>query len=70
MTDWKCPFCGSKELKVKRKTQFGDEIELKKDGTYGAVEDFCCLAQRQNSKYRDSYAPDDKPDLEDIARWD
>lgn len=69
MSKFLCPFCGSKELKVKRKTQFGPEIELKPDGKYAPVEDFCCLAQKQNNKYRNSYGPDDKPDLEDIGKW-
>lgn len=64
MTDWKCPFCGSKQLKTK-----SDYVELKPDGTYGPIESFCCLGQKQNAKHRMSYDEESRPDLEDVSKW-
>jgi hypothetical protein len=64
MSTFKCPFCGSDKLKIDR-----DTIELNKDGIYVPTQDFCCLAQKQNAKYRNSYVEDDKPDLEDISKY-
>lgn len=65
MSDWKCPFCGSKELKVKR-----EEIELKPNGEYGAIEDFCCTAQRTNAAYiKKNFHPDDAPSEDEVSKW-
>ncbi len=70
MSDFKCKFCNSTELKVKRSTQFGDEIELKPSGEYGPVEDFCCQAQRTNALYiKKNFHPDDAPSEEEISKW-
>lgn len=70
MSDFTCKFCGSKELKVKRSTPFGDEVELKTDGSYGAVEDFCCQAQRRNAAYiKKNFHPDDAPDPDEVSKW-
>jgi hypothetical protein len=70
MKDFKCPFCGSKELKVSRGK--GDVV-LKgydKDGPiYEPIEDFCCKAQKQNAKYAKSFSEDSRPSPEDIAKW-
>lgn len=62
--DWKCPFCGSKELKVK-----SPYVELKVNGEYGPIENYCCLAQKQNAKYAKSYSEDSRPDPEEISKW-
>jgi hypothetical protein len=68
---WKCKFCGSSELKVKRSTAFGDEIELKQDGTYGAVEGFCCQAQKTNALYiKKNFHPDDAPSEDEVSKWE
>ena len=70
MSTFKCNFCGSGELKIKRVTQYGPEIELKPDGQYHPVEDFCCLAQKQNNKHIvKSYDPDHRPDPEEVSKW-
>lgn len=69
MTDFTCKFCGSKERKVKRVSEFGPEIELKSNGEYGPVEDFCCTAQKQNAKYMNSFDIDHRPDPEEIEKW-
>lgn len=65
-----CKFCGSKEIKVARGTEFGPEIELKQNGEYGPVEDFCCTAQRTNALYvKKNFHPDDAPDIEEVSKW-
>ena len=64
MKDFLCPFCGSKELKVKR-----PYVELKENGEYGPIEDFCCQAQKVNAKYAKSYGEDSRPDPEEISKW-
>lgn len=65
-----CTFCLSKDIRVKRITQFGPQIELKDDGEYGPVEDFCCEAQRRNHRYvAKAYHPDHKPNMEDVEKW-
>lgn len=67
---FKCNFCGSNELKIKRVTEFGPEIKLAEDGQYHPVEDFCCQAQRQNHKYvAKAYDPDHRPNMEDVEKW-
>ena len=38
-----CPFCGSKEIKVK--TPYIDQVTLE------PLETFCCKSQKTNSKY-------------------
>lgn len=54
MADWKCPFCGSKELKIK-----SGYVELKEDGSTGPIENFCCFAQKQNFLHaKKSYGAD------------
>ena len=61
MVEWKCPFCGSKELKLEtgNLTRFGDKQYT-----------FCCGAQAANDKYRmKSFGPDNRPDLEDVSEW-
>ncbi len=65
MAEFKCPFCDSKELKVK-----SEYVELKENGKYGPVEDFCCLAQRQNATYvKKNFHPDDAPDPDEVSKW-
>lgn len=70
MSDSKCRFCGSAKIRVPRATEFGDQVELKPDGQYGPVEDYCCEAQRTNAKYiAKNFHPDDVPDREEIETW-
>ncbi len=70
MSDFKCPFCGSDKLRNARTTQFGPETELKENGQYGPVEDFCCAAQKKNAVYiNKNYHPDDAPNPEDVSKW-
>lgn len=65
MSDFTCPFCGSKELRVK-----SPYVELKKDGEYGPVENFCCTAQKTNHQYvKKNFHPDDAPDPEEVSKW-
>lgn len=65
MVDWKCPFCGSKELKV-----FSPYVELKPNGEYGPVENFCCLAQKQNALHaKKTYGPDYVYNPDEEAKW-
>ena len=70
MSDFKCKFCGSTELKVARTSQFGPEIELKESGEYGPIEDFCCQGQKQNALYvKKNFHPDDAPDVDEVSKW-
>ncbi len=70
MSDFSCPFCHSKELRIKRVTQFGPETELKENGQYGPVMDFCCAAQKKNAIYiKKNYHPDDAPNPEEVSKW-
>ena len=65
MSDWKCPFCGSSELKIK-----SEYVELKGNGEYGPIENYCCMAQKQNAKYiKRNYSPGEEPDIEDVGKW-
>jgi len=70
MSDFECPFCHSTKLRIPRKTQFGPEVELKENGEYGPVEDFCCGAQKKNHQYiKKNYHPDDAPNPEEVSKW-
>lgn len=65
MSDFKCPFCKSTELKIK-----SDYVELKSDGEYGPVESFCCEGQKRNAIYmKKNFHPDDAPDPDEISKW-
>lgn len=65
MAEWKCQFCGSSELKVN-----SDYVELKSDGEYGPIENFCCFAQKKNHQYvLKNYDPDNRPDPDEVAKW-
>ncbi len=70
MSEFKCPFCGATELRTARVTQFGPETELKENGQYGPVMEYCCAAQRKNAQYiSKNFHPDDAPDPSDISKW-
>lgn len=70
MSEFKCPFCGSNELKIKRITQFGPEVKFSAEtGKDEVVSDFCCEAQRRNHKNALSYDQDSRPDVEEIGKW-
>lgn len=65
MSEFKCPFCKSTELKVK-----SDYVELKSNGEYGPVESFCCEGQKRNAIYmKKNFHPDDAPDIDEISKW-
>ena len=64
MNDWKCVFCGSKELKIK-----SDYVELKEDGTNGPVENFCCLAQKRNFQHAKKNDPMAEFDPDKESTW-
>jgi hypothetical protein len=59
----KCPFCGSKEIKIKTPylDKFGDPIFT-----------FCCNAQKRNDKYVEAHTSrytGDKPSPEEVNRF-
>ena len=60
MSDTKCPFCGSEELKLK--TPF---VELDDKGEYVATETWCCAAQGRNQKY----AKNRDVDPNEVSKW-
>lgn len=65
MAEWSCPFCGSKELKIKSMY-----VELKEDGSTGPIEDFCCLAQKQNFTHaKKTFGPDHVYDPDEESKW-
>jgi hypothetical protein len=65
MSEFKCNFCGSKELKVQ-----SPYVELKSNGEYGPIENFCCQAQKQNALYvKKNFHPDDAPDPDEVSKW-
>ena len=63
MADWKCPFCGSSELKIK-----SDYVETKEDGSTGPIEDFCCLAQKRNFQHAKRNNPMEEFDPDEEAK--
>lgn len=59
----KCPFCGSKELKL--------ETPYIRPSTGKHETRWCCKSQAENNKYREKrFSPydDNKPELEDISK--
>lgn len=60
MSDTKCPFCGSEELKLK--TPF---VELDGKGNYIPKETWCCTAQAKNQKYAKSRDVDPN----EVSKW-
>lgn len=70
MTDWKCPFCGSSEIKVMRKSSTGQPyVELGRSGEYEPIYDFCCLSQKRNAEYTQAhYKPGEEPSPDEISK--
>ena len=73
MSDWKCPFCGSDKLMIKKAS--GDMVRKKKvvwgEDLYEAATDFCCRKQAKNNAYikaKFDSTLSDVPDLDDIAK--
>ena len=73
MSDWKCPFCGSDKLKIKKAS--GDMVRKKKvvwgEDLYEPETDFCCRKQAHNQKFinaRYDKTLSDVPDLDDVAK--
>lgn len=70
MSDWECPFCHSKEIKVIRKSSTGQPyVELGRSGEYEPIYDFCCLSQKRNADYvQTHYTPGEEPHVDEIAK--
>lgn len=67
MTDFTCPFCGSKELILK--TPY---VEMTGWKQYENKTTYCCNAQAKNQKYiKERYDPTrtGNPKTEDISKW-
>ena len=62
-----CQFCGSEEIRIK-----SELIELKRDGEYGPITNWCCSAQKQNQDYKKKHSDEstgEHPSDEEIATW-
>ena len=70
MSDWTCPFCGSTEIKVMRKSPTGEPyVEFGRSGEYEPIYDFCCLSQKRNADYATAhYQPGEEPHPDEISR--
>ena len=64
MSNFKCPFCGSKERFLD--TPF---VELNEKGEYETKRTFCCEAQKRNFDYVEkNFLPDAAPDIDEVAK--
>lgn len=63
MNDFKCPFCGSKKLKVKS--------PYLKPVTHEAETSYCCRSQAKNQEFVDKHFHSiygDKPSAESVSK--
>jgi hypothetical protein len=65
MSDFKCQFCGSEQLKYD--TPY---VELNSEGEYVPQTKFCCNAQKQNHRFVKRFPIEERPDPEEVGKWD
>lgn len=74
MAEWKCPFCGSKELKIETpfmKVSYGTPANPG-SGKPERQFTYCCRQQAANAKYVSShrdYKTGETLDIDKIAKW-
>lgn len=62
----KCSFCGAEEIRME--TPY---LELDSSGEYVHKTTWCCSAQAKNQNYvKNHFTEEDRPDAEDVAKWD